>query len=150
VEAVYHRGRLRLDGNLLVGDPELDRAEPDFAGLAGGGLPGVPRVLAGAGARYEWGGDAGLGKFVSFEASYVGSSILAFDAATRPKMGDYWTTRLAGGLVADQWRATVYAENLLNSAGDTFAYGNPFSLRFIDQQTPQRPLTVGVILTRDF
>lgn len=65
-------------------------------------------------------------------------------------MGDYWTTRLAGGLIADRWRATAYVENLLNSAGDTFAYGNPFSLRSADQQTPQRPLTAGVILTRDF
>jgi len=150
VEAVYRRGGLRLDGNLLVSDPELDRAAPEFLGLADVGLPGVPRLLAGAAARYEWGGDEGAGRFVSLEASYVGSSTLAFDAAVQPKMGDYWTTRLAGGLVGDRWRITVYAENLLNSAGDTFAYGNPFSVRLVDQETPQRPPTLGVILTRDF
>lgn len=36
VEVVYRQGGLRLDGNLLIGDPELDRAEPDFLALAGG------------------------------------------------------------------------------------------------------------------
>lgn len=43
-----------------------------------------------------------------------------------------------------------WVENLLNADGDTFAYGNPFSLRIAPQATPQRPLTAGFALSRRF
>lgn len=150
LEATYQSGGLRLDGNVMLGDPELDRANADFGNMAGRGLPGVPRLIAGAAARYEWGAADRPRRFVSAEASYVGSSGMTFSAAVEPRMGDYLTTRVAVGLISPQWRLTGYIENLLNSSGDTFAYGNPFTVRMIGQQTPQRPLTAGVILTRRF
>lgn len=150
LEAIYRSGGLRLDANLLVSDPELDSASPDFPHLAGKSLPGVPRILAGAAARYEWDADRAMSRFVSAETSYVGPSVLTFDAATSREMGRYWTTKVAAGLISDRWRFTAYVENLFDSRGDTFAYGNPFSLRMTDQGTPQRPLTVGLILGRTF
>ena len=46
--------------------------------------------------------------------------------------------------------ATAFVDNPANSVGNTFAYGNPFSLRRASQVTPQRPRTAGVELTRTF
>ncbi|WP_367119480.1 hypothetical protein [Sphingobium sp.] len=41
---------------------------------------------------------------------------------------------------------TLAVDNLLNSAANRFAFGNPFLLRFRDQQTPLRPRTVSLKL----
>ena len=38
----------------------------------------------------------------------------------------------------------------LTGLGDTFAYGNPFTLRRSHQITPLRPRTAGLELTRSF
>jgi hypothetical protein len=57
-------------------------------------------------------------------------------------MGDYTSVRAA--LKAQSERVTVRlaADNIFGSKGDTFAYGNPFSLKLSPQNTPQQPRTV--------
>ena len=48
------------------------------------------------------------------------------------------------------WRLAVFVDNPANVAGDTFAYGNPFSFGQVRQVTPQRPRTVSLALSAEF
>lgn len=148
-EAAYRRGPWRLEANVLFNDPELQTANGGVPVPQDRSLPGVARLQFGTFARYET-TIASMRGVVSLEASYVGSSQLTFDTTTAPTMGDYWTTRLSGALSGDRWTVKGWVENLLNADGDTFAYGNPFSLRIASQATPQRPLTAGFALSRSF
>ena len=60
--------------------------------------------------------------------------------------------RVSAEVATDIWRLTAYVSNPFNDAGDTFAYGNPFSFSTegVRQATPQRPRTVGVRLAAGF
>jgi len=113
-------------------------------------LAGVPAGSAGVSAHYDWllGGRSTLALDARY--SYVGRSRLTFDAVTAPKMGDYDVGRIAATLSREPWRVTVAIDNPANVVGDTFAYGNPFSLRSVQQITPLRPRTLSVTLRADF
>lgn len=149
-EAAYQRGPWRLEANALFNDPELQTANAGVPVPQDRSLPGVARLQFGALARYETEIGAAMRGVVSLEAAYVGSSQLTFDTSTAPTMGDYWTTRLAGALIADRWTLRGWVENLLNADGDTFAYGNPFALRVAPLKTAQRPISSGLSLVRRF
>jgi hypothetical protein len=86
------------------------------------------------------------------EASYVGRETLSFDASLPLQMGHYLRARLSAEVASAHWRLSAYVTNPLDDAGDTFAYGNPFSFSIgkVRQVTPQRPRTVGMRLAAAF
>ncbi|WP_334164677.1 TonB-dependent receptor [Phenylobacterium sp.] len=142
---------LSLQANTLLSASEITRPNMDFAAELVGELPGVPEVSGGVLAIYE----RPLGALtlrLTGEASYVGRSAVSFDAARASRMGDYLRARLAAEVASDRWAAGVFVSNPTNDAGDTFAYGNPFSFRRdgLRQVTPQRPRTIGVRLAGAF
>ncbi|WP_304164258.1 TonB-dependent receptor domain-containing protein [Phenylobacterium aquaticum] len=145
-EAAYRAGPLVLRAEGLVNAPELDRANPAFPARAELGLAGAPNVSLGVSAHYGW----ELPRDRTFELdgryAYVGPSHLTFDAVTSPRMGGYGAGRLAATLAADRWRLTLAVDNPTESRGDTFAYGNPFTLRTTTQVTPLRPRTLSLCL----
>ncbi len=61
-------------------------------------------------------------------------------------MGGYSTGRIAAALADDRWRLTLAIDNPADALGDTFAYGNPFTLRTTRQVTPLRPRTISLSL----
>jgi len=144
VEGGYRLGPLQLGANLLFNAPELEKANPAFPVRKDVSLAGVPHRAGGVTVHY----DRPLGPDLTLELdgryAYVGHSHLTFDATTAPLMGDYATGRLAVGLAAPRWRTTLALDNPTNARGDTFAYGNPFSLRSTDQVTPLRPRTLSL------
>jgi len=143
-EGSYRVAGLQLGANLLFNTPELEKANPAFPVRKDVSLAGVPHRAGGVTAHY----DRPLGSDMTLELdgryAYVGHSHLTFDAATAPLMGDYATGRLAIGLSTPRWRATLALDNPTNARSDTFAYGNPFSLRSTDQVTPLRPRTLSL------
>lgn len=145
-EAAYVVGGLRLDASVLLNSPELEKVNPAFPGRKDLGLAGVPKQAAALGVSYErpLTGDWRLG--ADARLSYVGRSRLSFDAATAPTMGDYFTARTAVRLQSERLSVGLAVDNLFDGRGDTFAYGNPFSLRLARQTTPQRPRTVSLEL----
>lgn len=145
-EAAYVAGSLRLDASFLLNAPELEKVNPAFPGRKDLGLAGVPKRAAALGISYErpLKGDWRLG--TDARLSYVGPSRLSFDATTAPTMGDYVTARAAVRLEAERLSVSLAVDNLFDGHGDTFAYGNPFSLRLSRQTTPQRPRTVSLEL----
>jgi outer membrane receptor protein involved in Fe transport len=150
VEAGYHWGGLTAHANLMVDRPELTRLNPGFPTTRDSGLPGVPKISAGADVRYERPIGRGVTASVSADYAYVGASVLTFDRHTAPPMGDYSTARVAMGLEGGGWRVTAFIDNLGGVGGNTFAYGNPFTLRRSLQFTPQRPRTAGVAVGKSF
>ncbi|WP_066683043.1 TonB-dependent receptor [Caulobacter sp. CCH9-E1] len=145
-EAAYVAGPFRFDANVLLNAPELEKVNPAFPGRNDLGLSGVPKHAAAVGVSYERGlvGDWRLG--ADARLSYVGRSRLSFDAATAPAMGDYFTARAAMRIQSERLSVGLAVDNLFDGHGDTFAYGNPFSLRRDRQATPQRPRTVSLEL----
>jgi outer membrane receptor protein involved in Fe transport len=143
-EGSYRLARLQLAANLLFNAPELEKANPAFPVRKDVSLAGVPHRVGGVTAHYDWPLGADLTLELDGRYAYVGHSRLTFDATTAPLMGGYATGRLAIGLATPRWRTTLALDNPTNERGDTFAYGNPFSLRSTDQVTPLRPRTISL------
>lgn len=151
MELVYQpTDRLSFRLNVLADHPELIQANASFPARADVGLPGVPDVSAGAAVSYRRPLASGLALVLDAQATYVGASRLTFDPSLSPRMGDYTLAKASAALVAPRWRLTAVISNPSDSSGDTFAYGNPFSLRTARQVTPLRPLTVGLSLGLTF
>ncbi len=149
LEAAYAVGGLELRVNSLLDQPELTRNRTPFPSLLHSGLPGVPRGTIGAAIHYER-GSGQYRPFVDLAANYVGLSRLTFDARTTRRMGDYTMTKLTVGVDTGAWRMTAFIDNPLGVTGNTFAYGNPFTLRRTRQITPLAPRTTGLSLSRSF
>lgn len=143
-EGSYRRGGLRLDANFLLNHPELESANATFQGSKELSLAGAPKGSASLAASYEWSLGTVWRAGVDARTAYVGRSRLSFAGASDPSMGGYATTRLAARLWSDRLTVGLAADNLLDSAGDTFAYGNPFTLRLAPQSTPQRPRMISL------
>ncbi|UAL09933.1 TonB-dependent receptor domain-containing protein [Caulobacter segnis] len=143
-EGSYARDGLRLDANFLLNHPELESVNAAFPGRKDLGLAGAPKGSASLAASYERTVGRGWRMGLDLRGAYVGRSRLSFDGVTAPSMGGYATTRVAGRLWSDRLSLDLALDNLFDSAGDTFAYGNPFTLRLSRQATPQRPRTISL------
>ena len=96
----------------------------------------LPRVLGG--------GRGGITLLAS------GPSHLSFDPQLDRKTSSY---ALIGAYVRRDWRGLGIAltcDNLLNSAADSFAFGNSFSTQSTHQHTPVRPRTLTFSVERQF
>jgi len=150
LEMAYAIGGLELRLASLVDAPELTHNDTPFPSVLHSGLPGVPRGSVGATLHYERRVSDSLRPFFDANVDYVGQSRLTFDARTTRKMGDYTIMKLTAGADMRTWRLASFIDNPLAVTGDTFAYGNPFTLRRSHQITPLRPRTAGLELTRSF
>ena len=140
----------QIRGNLLIEDPEITRVSHAFPASIDIGLPGVPSVLASGDIRYRWAVGASLKAEASAQYAYVGRSNLTFDGAAASAMGDYGVGRVGVTLESDAWRAQAFIDNVADTRGNTFAFGDPFSRARARQATPLRPRTIGLSVTRGF
>ncbi|MFL5298520.1 MAG: TonB-dependent receptor domain-containing protein [Phenylobacterium sp.] len=141
---------LRLSANGLFSSPKFLNANPDFANRLGSGLPGAPRFSGGVLARYDRPLRGDLTLRLIGQAGYVGPARLTFDPTLSARTDAVVDAELLAQVVAPHWTAAVFVNNPADSAGNTFAYGNPFSFGKVRQVTPQRPRTVGVRLAAAF
>ena len=139
---------LRLDGAYNV--PQLFYRNTAFPSLAEASLPGVSKGCFGVDAAYERPLTQAVRGFFNAEAAYVGKSTISFDALTYGSMGDYWSSKLNIGLLWRNLRLSAFLSNPANVTGNTFAFGDPFSIRSERQTTPLRPRTFGLGLRADF
>lgn len=143
-EGSYVHEGLRLDASFLLNHPELETVNAAFPGRKDLGLAGVPQGSVSLAANYERPVGEGWRASLDVRAAYVGRSRLSFDGATAPSMGGYATTRVAARLRSERLSLGLAVDNLFDGAGDTFAYGNPFTLKLSPQSTPQRPRTISL------
>ena len=139
---------LRIDG--AYNDPELISRNPAFPALADASLPGVSKGSFGFDANYERPLTRALRGFLNAEAAYVGRSTISFDAQTYGAMGNYWSSKLNTGVIWRNLKLSAFVSNPTNAVGNTFAFGDPFSIHTVRQTTPLRPRTVGLSLKADF
>lgn len=82
--------------------------------------------------------------------NYVGPSRLSFDDGLDRRMGGYGLARIGATVTAGPFVVALDLDNLLDTRADSFAYGNPFSLRSERQYTPLRPRTLSLSILRAF
>jgi iron complex outermembrane receptor protein len=151
IEALYQpTPGLFFRGNAVFNDPDLVSRAPGFASVPEASLPGISRMSFGAEARYSRPISQGVTAFASARASYVGSSTIGFDATTMATMGRYATGAITAGVEVGRWKIEGFIDNPANTQGNTFAFGNPFSIRSEKQITPLRPRTIGFSLSAAF
>lgn len=112
-----------------------------------GRLPVVPDIslrlgLARRISLGDWHGEAGT------RVNFVGSSRLSFDQGLDRHMGEYATFGTSASLSNGDWTLSARIDNLFDARGDSFALGNPFSIRTAPQFTPLRPRSLAVGLGR--
>jgi len=148
-ELAWTSGSWRIDANLMAVNPDLNDPDPGFPLPARQDLSGVSHVVANLAGRRDL-TFASRPAWVSGSLGYVGAADLIFSSTQRSPMGDYWTSDLAAGVDFGGWSATARLDNVLGSAGDTFAYGNPFLVGVTQVTTPQRPRALAVSISRRF
>jgi outer membrane receptor protein involved in Fe transport len=150
LEGRFLTSGLELAGQALFNDPKLYRANTAFPYLLHSGLADVPAQSLGVSARYGWRLTQRWSLQLDTHWTYVGSSQLLLNFDPEPHMGDYVTGRVAMSVADARWRFTLAVDNPADAHADTFAYGNPFSLRFGPQSTPLKPRTVSAGVQASF
>ncbi|MFD1103854.1 TonB-dependent receptor [Sphingobium olei] len=92
----------------------------------------------------DWTGHAAI------QANYIGKARLSFDDDLDRNMGNYAVTSANAELSQGDWTLGVRIDNLLDVRGDSFAFGNPFSIRAGSQYTPLRPRTFMLSVARSW
>lgn len=141
---------LSIDARLTVQRARL--YAPSAAANAAGDDNRLP-VLPDRAGRVKIGYDGtveGLPVSLFGAARYMGKARLSFDPGLARSMGGYWTVDAGLILSPADWRIAVTLANLLDGRGDSFGFGNPFSLRALDQHTPLRPRTLSIRVERKF
>ncbi|BBD02073.1 hypothetical protein YGS_C2P0086 [Sphingobium sp. YG1] len=92
----------------------------------------------------NWRGQAAI------QANYIGKARLSFDDDLDRNMGNYTVASAHAELSCEAWTLGVRADNLLDVRGDSFAFGNPFSIRAAPQYTPLRPRTLMLSVARSW
>jgi iron complex outermembrane receptor protein len=127
--------RARLD------DPTVPGAEADAR------LPVVPdmRFYALLAREFSVGGWHAR---LQVRGDYIGASRLSFDAELDRDTPASVAFGAGASIARGAWELQLSATNLFDSRADTFAFGNPFSIRDGPQRTPRRPRTLTLQLVR--
>ncbi|OYU69538.1 MAG: TonB-dependent receptor [Alphaproteobacteria bacterium PA2] len=141
---------LSLEANGLYARSRTSNANPDYAPRLTQSLPGVPQDALSLIASYRRPVLKNATLNLVGEVSYIGKSRVTFDPANSPTMGGYSRAKLIAELRTPRWDGQIFITNPTNEAGDTFAFGNPFSFSQGQQATPMRPRTIGVSLSANF
>jgi outer membrane receptor protein involved in Fe transport len=141
--------RVSLDGGVTVQRARL--VKPSSGTVIGddGRLPVVPGLSGRLGVSRSFDIDRWQGH-VGARINYIGSSRLSFDQGLDRHMGDYATAGVNATVSDGRWTLRASIENLLNGRGDSFAFGNPFSIRLGPQFTPIRPRTLNLAIERQW
>lgn len=87
---------------------------------------------------------------VSARANYVGRSRLSFDPEIDRAIGPYALAALDATFLRGPITLSLGIDNLFDATGDTFGFGNPFTIRLGRQYVPLRPRSVSLSLERRF
>lgn len=141
---------LSVQANALIASARITQANLDLVPQLITGLPSVPKFSGGLVAVYQHPLPMNLTLRLIGETGYVGASATSFDASKQTRMGQYAQTKLSAQVAGRAWSATLFVSNPMNDAGNTFAYGNPFTFGQVRQSTPLRPRTVGLRLAANY
>ncbi len=139
----------RLQAGALWQRPRLNRAPNGSALPRRLRLPVVPDVSA----RLALMRDMTLGDWritPGLSVNLVGTSRLSFEAGLDRRMPARVVGRFGVSAERDKLTFRFDIDNILNSSADTFAFGNPFSVRKNRQYTPLYPRSFSISASRRF
>jgi len=148
--AAHISARTTITAAAIWNDPQLLEANVFLNAERGDRLPAIARFSGSMSVTHVRPVGRNLDVRLSADYSYVGRSSLFFDRDQSPSMGDFHRVNIRAGIESEHWQALVSVTNLTNSRGNTFAYGNSFSLNATSQFNPTRPRTVSLGLVRTF
>lgn len=152
INARWHASdHLFFDGALLVNRSALTNPAEGLEEADERPLPNIART----GARFSAAWERPLSPSLTFKLDgtvrLIGASSLGTTAPLILEHGETTQVDLSASLVASQgWAISLDATNLLNASGNTFSYGNPFTVADGKQITPLRPLTVRLGIRAGF
>ncbi|KRB85668.1 TonB-dependent receptor [Sphingomonas sp. Root710] len=148
-------GKLRfasfeIEGNLTVQHARLYRPSAAASALGDDNrLPVLPDYAGGLKLSYVRSA-AGIDTHWFISARYLGAARLSFDPTLSRAMGDYWVSDVGLEASRGTWKAGLTVANLLGQRENSFGFGNPFTLRSIEQRTPLQPRTLTVRIQKNF
>ena len=110
-------------------------------------LPVAPDATGRLAAQYRF-GVGPWASVVSVQANYIGRARLTFDQNLDRRMGNYVTAATAAFFTRDRLTVGARVDNVFDIKGDSFSFGNPFSIMSGSQYTPLRPRTFTVSIAR--
>lgn len=113
-------------------------------------IPNVARFTTRFGAEYRAPVGERLELRVSGWARYVGKSRLGIGPILGDLQGDYFDTSLTARIGRTDMGVTLGVTNLIDTIGNRFALGTPFSATGGGQITPLRPRTIRLGFDRSF
>jgi len=142
---------LFFDGALFVNRSALTNPAEGLEEADERPLPNIART----GARFTAAWEMPLSSSLTFKLDgtvrLIGASSLGTTAPLILEHGETTQVDLSASLVASQgWAISLDATNLLNASGNTFSYGNPFTVADGKQITPLRPLTIRLGIRAGF
>ena len=128
----------------IANDSRVTNPQPNIDMTSDSSLPNVADFSGRIGADYESRIAPGVDLRLSAAARYVGKSRLGIGPVLGERQGD-WLDLTAGAEI-DRGRHAWFVDvtNLLDTAGNRFALGSPFTLVNGRQVTPMRPRTIRI------
>lgn len=133
---------LNVGGSLFYTDSHLKGPLTDQSAPRNRRLPETPTLSSVAHADYGWDGSGSIRYRTGAFFRYVGRSILGPGALLDISQGDYAVVDLSAGAHIGAFDFSLTGENILNTRGNRFAYGNPTTAYMRNQTVPLRPATV--------
>ena len=112
-------------------------------------LPVAPDVTGRAAIRQDF-TFTGWQSSVTGQVNYIGRARLTFDSDIDRSMGRYATSSIAASFTKAATNVAIRLDNMFDVRGDSFAFGNPFSIRTTQQYTPLRPRTLTLSVGRSW
>lgn len=140
---------LSLEAAGFLNSSNLSHPAPGFDNVEDRDLPNVADEGWRVAGKYR----RGLGAAdLTLDAAlrYVGHSRLAIVAPFALGQGRYYDLTLGARLGLGNWGLSLDIDNALDSRGNTFAFGNPFTVADGLQQTPMRPRSLRIGIDAQF
>jgi len=133
---------LNLEVAAVANDSEVSNPNPSIDITTNAALPNVADLSARLGADYRTAIGAGTELVLTSTARYVGHSRLGIGPILGVEQGGWLDIGLGARIERGDQAFSLTVTNLLDQAGNRFAFGSPFTLVENPQVTPMRPLTI--------
>jgi len=134
--------RLSFETSVFLNDSALSYPAPAFAAADERDLPNVAAAGGRLAAHYRVALGPRLNLSVDAAARYVGPSRLGIGAPLDARQGEYVEGQIGVRVELGRLGLTLDLDNVGDTRGNRFAFGNPFGIVSQNQVTPVRPRTV--------
>lgn len=134
----------------FVNASALVKPAPMFAAAQDRDLPNISDAGWRLATRYEFDISGAAKLTLDGSLRFIGESTLAIGQPLNLPQGNFYNAVAGARLDFGRWGLSLDAQNLTNSRGNRFSYGNPFSVADGKQVTPLRPRTIRLGLDARF